>query len=206
MTIEPRGPTVSASPVPVDRRAVTAHLAFLGDPAFLAALALALPAFLAFAFAPGYGIPIRVPASPLLFVLVYPVLEEIVFRGLVLGRLLQVPALAVPRLGIVTGANVCTALLFAFAHLLREPWPWALATFLPGLLFGWLRERHGGVAAPALLHVAYNAAVLAAVWAAPYAATLAFAATFDALGWPPWLAARAADIGVVVALSPSLRG
>lgn len=136
-----------------------------GDRGFLAALALALPAVAVFAYAPQLGVAVHVPASPWLFVLVYPVLEELVFRGLVQGWLLQRPALAAPLvartwLAGLSAANVVTAALFAAAHLLRSPWPWALATFLPGLVFGWLRERHGGVTAPAIVHVAYNAAVL----------------------------------------------
>ena len=38
--------------------------------------------------------------------------------------------------------------------------PWRLATFFPGLLFGWLRARTGGVAAPAVAHALSNLLVL----------------------------------------------
>ena len=157
----------------------------LGDRGFLGALALALPATVLFACAPYLGVQVRVPASPWLFVLVYPVLEELVFRGLVQGWLLQRPALAAPLaarawLPRLSAANIIAAALFAAAHLLRSPWPWALATFLPGLVFGWLRERHGGVVAPAIVHVAYNAAVLVGATIGHrtlVAGTLAFAST-----------------------------
>ena len=34
--------------------------------------------------------------------------------------------------------------------------PWRLATFFPGLLFGWLRARTGNVVAPAVAHALSN--------------------------------------------------
>ncbi|HOI10193.1 MAG TPA: CPBP family glutamic-type intramembrane protease, partial [Myxococcota bacterium] len=34
--------------------------------------------------------------------------------------------------------------------------PFRLAVFVPGLLFGWLRERTRSIVAPALLHAASN--------------------------------------------------
>jgi membrane protease YdiL (CAAX protease family) len=38
--------------------------------------------------------------------------------------------------------------------------PWRLATFFPGLLFGWLRARTGGVVAPAVAHALSNLLLL----------------------------------------------
>lgn len=94
--------------------------------------------------------------QPLLFVLlvvVYPLLEEIVFRGL-----LQ-PALAARlpqrRCGLSV-ANLLTSLLFAGLHLFYKSPFWALATFLPSLVFGHFRDRHASLASPILLHVWYN--------------------------------------------------
>jgi membrane protease YdiL (CAAX protease family) len=45
--------------------------------------------------------------------------------------------------------------LFALGHLTALQ-PWRLGTFFPGLLFGWLRERTGGLAAPVVLHALSN--------------------------------------------------
>jgi membrane protease YdiL (CAAX protease family) len=45
--------------------------------------------------------------------------------------------------------------LFALGHLATLQ-PWRLGTFFPGLLFGWLRERSGGLAAPVVLHALSN--------------------------------------------------
>ncbi|MGA8893648.1 MAG: myxosortase family intramembrane protease [Anaeromyxobacteraceae bacterium] len=52
-----------------------------------------------------------------------------------------------------------TQALFAAGHLVTLQ-PWRLATFFPGLLFGWLRARTGGVVAPAVAHALSNLLVL----------------------------------------------
>ena len=89
------------------------------------------------------------------FVLVYPVLEELVFRGLVQGelrrRLPSSPATSVSL------ANLLTSILFVVTHLLYHPPLWAAAVFLPSLVFGYLRDRYGSLLPPILLHVFYNA-------------------------------------------------
>lgn len=107
-----------------------------------------------------YSQPVLQPtwpvARPLVFaslVLVYPVLEEIVFRGL-----LQ-PAIAVRLSGrwrSLTVANLLTSLLFAGLHLFFKTPVWALLTFFPSLVFGYFRERHAGIGSPVLLHIWYN--------------------------------------------------
>jgi hypothetical protein len=50
---------------------------------------------------------------------------------------------------------LATQALFAAGHLVTFQ-PWRLATFFPGLLFGWLRARTGNVVAPALAHALSN--------------------------------------------------
>lgn len=105
--------------------------------------------------------PAFVPAWPLLHpgvflpaALVYPVLEEIVFRGLIQDALARhVPN---PLPGPLTTANVLSSVLFALMHLIGHTPLWAAAVFLPSLVFGYFRERHG-LAAPIVLHVFYNA-------------------------------------------------
>ena len=64
----------------------------------------------------------------------------------------------------VLGAEIgpgflATQALFAAGHLVTLQ-PWRLATFFPGLLFGWLRARTGGVVAPAVAHALSNVLVL----------------------------------------------
>lgn len=90
-----------------------------------------------------------------LSVLVYPAVEEWLFRGE-----LQ-PLIARWRSrcwGPLTLANVLTSVVFAALHLLFHPPLWAASVFLPSLVFGYFRERSGGLAAPIVLHATYNAA------------------------------------------------
>ena len=90
----------------------------------------------------------------LLLVLAYPVLEEVVFRGLVQGVFAQyVPG---RLLGPVTRANALTSLVFAASHLLYHAPLWAALIVVPSLVFGWARERYASLIAPILLHVWYN--------------------------------------------------
>ncbi len=65
---------------------------------------------------------------------------------------------------LVLGAEIgpgflATQALFAAGHMVTLQ-PWRLATFFPGLLFGWLRARTGGVVAPAVAHALSNLLVL----------------------------------------------
>lgn len=91
----------------------------------------------------------------LALVALYPVLEELVFRGLLQGVLLR-RGWGRRVAGPVTAANLAAAVVFAAAHLLRTSPGWAAAVVLPGLVFGYFRERHG-VGAAIALHVFYNA-------------------------------------------------
>lgn len=99
----------------------------------------------------------RTPGTFVLLVAVYPILEELVFRGLIQGELLRrLPQ----RRGPLTLANVITSLVFAAAHLLLRPSWFAAGTFPVSLVFGYFRERTGGLAAPMALHMFYNAGFL----------------------------------------------
>jgi membrane protease YdiL (CAAX protease family) len=46
--------------------------------------------------------------------------------------------------------------IFAIGHVLTIRHPARLAVFFPALLFGWLRQRTGGVGASVLLHASCN--------------------------------------------------
>ena len=93
-----------------------------------------------------------------LLVLVFPVLEEIVFRGLILewlGRFLP------QRLGILSLANLLTSLVFAAMHLIYQSFFWSFLIVFPSLIFGLSKERYQTLWAPILLHSWYN---LGFVW------------------------------------------
>jgi len=132
------------------------------DARLAAALAAAAPVW--WLLVPHVGTARMAGAWPLLAgIALYPVLEELCFRGLLQGWLLQ-------RLGGAThagisAANLITSLAFAAAHLHAQPPAWALATLLPSLVFGWVRERYGRVLPAIALHVYYNAGLmLCALW------------------------------------------
>ena len=91
----------------------------------------------------------------LMIVLVGPVEEEVLFRGVLLPRL-------TPRLG-AAWAIVVTSVIFAVLHegFGREPLGLRpAAVFVIALAFGWARLRSGGLAAPIVMHVATNAILM----------------------------------------------
>jgi membrane protease YdiL (CAAX protease family) len=129
-----------------------------------AALLPALPEGLARTLAPYVGAPRlapRLPSGlPLLAVvqlLVVALPEELFYRGFVQTAWARTaPERGVTVLGARLGAGfLWTQLLFAAGHLVVLQ-PWRLGTFFPGLLFGWLRERTGSLAAPVVLHALSN--------------------------------------------------
>ena len=100
------------------------------------------------------------PAIPwqlfLKLALLYPVLEEIVFRGGLQTLLLERETLRKRVLGISV-ANILTSLVFAAAHLINQPVLWACLVFIPSIIFGWVRERYNSVIPSIVLHAFYNA-------------------------------------------------
>jgi len=81
--------------------------------------------------------------------------EELFFRGYLWRRL------ADPRRGrlVTIAANGC---LFAATHALIHPGAWAIATFLPGCYFAWLRCRTNNLTTPILTHALANTLLFAA--------------------------------------------
>jgi len=104
---------------------------------------------------PDLLLPFRQPLYFLAVALIYPILEEILFRGGLQPWLNRHPRAAVGRYGISV-ANILTSVAFAAVHLLRHPPAWAAAMFLPSLVFGYFRDRHNSLMTPILLHVFYN--------------------------------------------------
>lgn len=133
----------------------------LGDPWLYLALLPALPIIVSPWFWPiGRAWSDSLWVTGLLLILVYPVLEELCFRGwlqpLIASRITA-------RWGPLTLANALTSVLFAAAHAVYLPWAAAALLFFPSLVFGGLRDRHQRLLSPILVHAAYNAAL---VWTA----------------------------------------
>jgi len=94
----------------------------------------------------------------LIFALLYPIAEEIFFRGVIqplVGE--KLPS----NNRTISTANIITSLLFSAAHLINHSPLWALATFIPSLIYGYTMERYKTLYGPIVLHCCYNAGYFA---------------------------------------------
>lgn len=138
------------------------------DPHLIAALLAAVPVWAALGLWAGPWL--RAPAGLWAWcslLLVMPLLEEWVFRGLLQGQLLRVIVVnGLPRRwGPVTWANGLTTLAFVALHLPTQPLLWALAVAAPSLVLGHLRERLASVWPAIGVHAVYNTGfALVALW------------------------------------------
>ena len=91
-------------------------------------------------------------------VLVVALPEEALFRGYIQGRLHD----AFPGRTRFAGAELSwaalllQALLFALIHFAVDLQPVRLAVFFPGLWFGWIAQRRGGIGAAIFVHAFSN--------------------------------------------------
>lgn len=123
--------------------------------AIVAALPVWLLGYLWFAPATRWDWPVRFPHELLALGLIYPVVEEVLFRGLMQPWLLRCAALQRRRLGL-SYANWITSIAFASLHFFAHPPLAAASVLLPSLAFGYFRDRHGNLRAPIVLHMYYN--------------------------------------------------
>lgn len=87
--------------------------------------------------------------------------EEFFYRGYFQTRFNE----AYPRKWTIFGAKigmgaVYANLLFAFGHSLVQFQWWHFATFFPGMMFAWAREKSNGILAGALFHAACNIGIV----------------------------------------------
>jgi membrane protease YdiL (CAAX protease family) len=89
------------------------------------------------------------------FVVWQPLIEELLFRGVIQGQLRTTRPGRWRKSGI-TGANLIASLLFVLVHTVNHAPLWAMAVFVPSLVFGFMRDRHDSVYPAFALHCAYN--------------------------------------------------
>jgi len=106
---------------------------------------------------PHLRLPPRFAVAAVVQLLVVALTEELFYRGWMQTTWAATdPRRGVNVLGARLGAGfLVTQGLFAAGHLVVLQ-PWRLATFFPGLLFGWVRERTGNLAAPVVVHALSN--------------------------------------------------
>lgn len=103
-----------------------------------------------------FSSPLRQGAVLASLILWQPLLEELLFRGVLQGQLGLRSWWREKHFGI-SRANLATSSLFVLGHMFYHAQPWALAVFVPSLLFGHFRERHASIYPSLALHVYYNA-------------------------------------------------
>lgn len=87
--------------------------------------------------------------------------EEFFYRGYFQTRLNEVYPRRFTLFGTQLGMGAVVAnLFFAFGHSVVVFQWWHFATFFPGMVFAWMRERTGGVTAGALFHALCNVTVI----------------------------------------------
>lgn len=132
---------------------------FWRDPLFHAALTGGLLFWLALYYIQQPVIqwhwPLLEPWQFLVPVLFYPLIEEVIFRGL-LQELVH-EYISQRSIGPFSVANILTSIVFTAMHFLTHSPLWAALVLFPSLVFGFFKDRTGRLLAPMLLHVFYNA-------------------------------------------------
>lgn len=91
----------------------------------------------------------------LTFVFLFPLLEELAFRGFLQEYFQRWQIGRLDFYGI-TVANVGCSTLFVISHLFYHSLIWSFAVILPSLLFGYCKDRYRSVVPCVLLHWFYN--------------------------------------------------
>lgn len=102
--------------------------------------------------------PLHHPGLFLMPALIYPVLEEIAFRGLLQELVREHVSRA--SFGPLSHANLLTSAVFTALHFLNHPPLWAAPVLFPSLVFGFFKDRTQSLAAPIILHMFYNSGYL----------------------------------------------
>lgn len=89
-----------------------------------------------------------------------PLLEEVLFRGIIQGQFIKRDWGRRSWLSI-SAANVVTSILFAAIHLIHSSPLLALSVIAPSLVFGYFRDYCNSVYPSIIIHSAYNAMVFA---------------------------------------------
>ena len=132
--------------------------AFFGDRLFNASLIAAVIIWIIFWFT---VIPTFTLEGESIFFIVFigvvwsPLLEEILFRGIVQGMLSK-KRWGRAKFLFFSRANWFSSVLFVLAHLWYQPVLWALMIFAPSLIYGFFRDRYANIFPCIFLHSFFN--------------------------------------------------
>jgi len=88
-------------------------------------------------------------------IFLYPIIEELTFRGLIQEVISQ--RTKQQRLFLnISIANLFTSILFVLMHFIYHEPIWAILTFFPSLVFGYFKEKYSKMAPSIILHMFYN--------------------------------------------------
>ncbi|NKQ40608.1 MAG: JDVT-CTERM system CAAX-type protease [Sulfurovum sp.] len=93
--------------------------------------------------------------SLIFLIILYPIIEELAFRGLIQSFISAKTKHAEFFWGI-TWANILTSVLFALMHLVYHTPIWAILVFFPSLIFGYFKDKYDIVLPSIFLHMFYN--------------------------------------------------
>lgn len=88
-----------------------------------------------------------------------PVVEEILFRGIIQGQLIK-SAWGKRSWLKISAANFITSILFVGFHMVNNPPLFSLVVIVPSLLLGYFRDSCSSVYPSILMHSAFNALVI----------------------------------------------
>lgn len=123
-------------------------------------LSILMAPFLVFGSWLALGLPLELQYSPktrtvLLLVLLIPLCEEIVFRGLLQNELASYGRLRKTLLGL-SWDNLISSTLFTLIHVFYFADALLLVIELPALMFGYFYSQYRRLIYPVLLHIWYN--------------------------------------------------
>jgi len=93
--------------------------------------------------------------SLILLIIIYPLIEEITFRGW-MQEYISKTSIGKEKFFNISIANIFTTILFTLMHLIHHSYFWAFLVIFPSLIFGYFKEQFNSVIPPIILHSFYN--------------------------------------------------